>query len=79
MESPSGIQFTPLDCKILNDQCAIEIFHPEGVKVVATGVNFVHFIHNEGSNNSVIRTLTVEQFKSERVKYLDKVSPEIRL
>ena len=47
------------------------------IHVIEDHVNFVHYVHNEGSKNSVLRTLTVEQFKAERVKHKDKSAPEM--
>jgi uncharacterized protein YPO0396 len=47
------------------------------IHVIEDHVDYVHYVHNEGSKNSVLRTLTVEQFKAEKIKHLGKTISEV--
>jgi uncharacterized protein YPO0396 len=40
------------------------------IHIIENYISAVHFIHNEGGHNSVIRNLTVEEYRAEKARYL---------
>lgn len=41
------------------------------IHVIEDYINAVHFVHNEGGRNTVLRNLTVEEYRAEKLKHLD--------
>jgi uncharacterized protein YPO0396 len=40
------------------------------IHVIEDYINAVHFVHNEGGRNSILRNLTVEEYREEKARYL---------
>ncbi len=40
------------------------------IHVIEDYINAVHFVHNEGGKNSIVRNLTVEEYREEKARFL---------
>ncbi|MCP4041926.1 MAG: ATP-dependent exonuclease SbcCD, C subunit-like protein, partial [Gammaproteobacteria bacterium] len=40
------------------------------IHIIEDYINAVHFVHNEGGLNSLIRNLTVEEYREEKARFL---------
>jgi len=42
------------------------------INIIENYINAVHFVANDGGNNSVVRDLTIQEYREEKARYLDK-------
>ena len=42
------------------------------IHIIEEYINAVHFVHNEGDRNSILRNLTVEEYRQEKARYLER-------
>ena len=44
------------------------------IHIIEEYINAVHFVHNEGDCNSILRNLTVEEYRQEKARYLERAA-----
>jgi len=42
------------------------------INIIEDYINSVHFVHNEGGKRSVLKNLTVDEYREEKQAFLDK-------
>jgi uncharacterized protein YPO0396 len=42
------------------------------INIIENYINAVHFVANEGGNNSVVRDLTIQEYREEKARYLER-------
>jgi uncharacterized protein YPO0396 len=47
------------------------------IAVIEDYIAAVHFVHNEGGSNSVVQTLTIEQYRERKEEFLASVASHV--